>query len=49
VTRLDTALRGCSGQPECVVDTVHRALFRHTGVMERDDDQTLVVIQRRPS
>ncbi len=41
------ALGYCSGEPDCVVDTVHSALFRHTGVMERDDDQTLVVLQRK--
>ncbi len=46
-TGLVRALERCSGEPDCVVDTVHGALFRHTGVMERDDDQTLVVLQRR--
>lgn len=46
VRRLDEALAGCSGEPECVVDSVHAALFAHTGVMERDDDQTLVVLRR---
>jgi Fe-S-cluster containining protein len=29
-----------------VVDSVHAALYKHTGVMERDDDQTLVTLQR---
>lgn len=41
------AIEHCTGEPDCVVDTVHGALYRHTGVMERDDDQTLVVLQRR--
>lgn len=46
VRSLISALERCSGQPDCVVDTVHAALYKHTGVMERDDDQTLVAIQR---
>ena len=28
--RLDAALTQCSGQPDCVVDSVHTALFQHT-------------------
>ncbi|MEO1008076.1 MAG: SpoIIE family protein phosphatase [Planctomycetota bacterium] len=44
VKRLDTALTGCSGQPGCVVDSVHGALFEHTKRRTRDDDQTLVAI-----
>jgi sigma-B regulation protein RsbU (phosphoserine phosphatase) len=44
--RLDAALRECSGMPECVVDSIHAALFRHVRSMTRDDDQTLVVLQR---
>lgn len=46
VLRLDAALMACSGKPECAVDSIHRALYSHTGVMDRDDDQTLVIIQR---
>ncbi len=42
---LDAALRVCSGEPDCVVDTVHTALYRHTGVRTRADDQTLVVFK----
>ncbi|USN98716.1 MAG: serine/threonine-protein phosphatase [Phycisphaeraceae bacterium] len=48
VDGLTDALETCSGHPDCVVDTIHAALYRHTGVMERDDDQTLVALQRRP-
>jgi sigma-B regulation protein RsbU (phosphoserine phosphatase) len=48
VKGLADALRGCGGSPDCVIDAVHAALYRHTGVMERDDDQTLVAIQRVP-
>jgi len=44
--RLDAALERCSGQPECVVDTVHKAMFEFTGSMTRQDDQTLVVVRR---
>ncbi|MBK7406308.1 MAG: PP2C family protein-serine/threonine phosphatase [Phycisphaerales bacterium] len=46
VQGLDEALLGCSGDPECVVDSVHKALFRHTGSLSRDDDQTIVAIRR---
>lgn len=38
------AVEHCSGKPECVVDSVHGALYRHTGHRSRRDDQTLVVI-----
>ncbi|MBZ0173263.1 MAG: PP2C family protein-serine/threonine phosphatase, partial [Phycisphaerales bacterium] len=43
---LDGALVGCSGDPECAVDSVHKALYRHTGSLGRDDDQTIVAIRR---
>jgi sigma-B regulation protein RsbU (phosphoserine phosphatase) len=46
VRGLVVALERCSGRPECVVDSVHSALYQHTGVMDRDDDQTLVALQR---
>ena len=42
---LDAALRVCTGEPDCVVDSVHAALFRHTNSRARDDDQTLVVLK----
>lgn len=42
---LDAALEKCSGDPDCVVDTVYKSLFAHTGKMTRDDDQTLVVFR----
>lgn len=44
---LDAALEGCTGAPDCVVDSVHAALFRHTGSLARHDDQTLVAIRYR--
>jgi len=45
VERLDAALVACSGEPECVVDSVHGALYEHTRSLDRDDDQTLVAIR----
>jgi sigma-B regulation protein RsbU (phosphoserine phosphatase) len=42
--RLDEALTLCTGQPDCVVDSVHAALYRHTGSRTRADDQTLVAL-----
>jgi sigma-B regulation protein RsbU (phosphoserine phosphatase) len=46
VERLDAAITDCSGMPDCVIDSVHQALFRHTGSMTRDDDQTIVALRR---
>jgi len=45
---LDEALETCSGAPECIVDSVHSALFRHTSSRDRDDDQTIVAIRYEP-
>jgi phosphoserine phosphatase RsbU/P len=45
VERLDAALTKCSGQPDCVVDSVHAALFQHRKAATRDDDQTIVAIR----
>lgn len=45
VRRLDEALDHCSGAPDCVVDSVHGALYRHTQSRTRADDQTLVAIR----
>lgn len=44
--RFDDAIHRCNGMPECVVDSVHQAMYRFTGSMTRQDDQTLVVIRR---
>ncbi|MBS0198019.1 MAG: SpoIIE family protein phosphatase [Planctomycetes bacterium] len=43
--RLDAALTTCTGQPDCVVDSVHKALFQHRGKPTRDDDQTIVALR----
>jgi sigma-B regulation protein RsbU (phosphoserine phosphatase) len=45
VERLDAALVTCSGQPDCVVDSVHAALYEHRRAATRDDDQTIVAIR----
>jgi len=46
IHRLDGALVGCSGEPDCVVDSVHKALYKHTRSLAREDDQTIVAIRR---
>lgn len=45
--RLDQALVGCSGNPDCAVDSLYRKLFEHTHSLDRDDDQTIVAMQRQ--
>lgn len=45
--RLCGALHACTGEPGCAIDSVHRALYEFTGRMDRDDDQTMVVVQRK--
>ena len=48
VRGLDRALEHCSGQPACVVDSVHAALYEHTHSRTRDDDQTIVALRYNP-
>lgn len=48
IDRLDAALGACSGEPTCAVESIHHALYEFTGSMNRDDDQTLVVLRRSP-
>jgi len=45
VKRLDAALEHCSGEPGCVVDSVHSALYEHTHSRDREDDQTIVALR----
>jgi len=45
VAGLDAALDKCTGDPECVVGSVHGALFAHTGNRTRADDQTIVAFR----
>lgn len=44
--RLDAALLDCTGRPDCVVETVHKALYSHRKSATRDDDQTIVALRR---
>jgi len=46
IDRLDHALMGCDCKPEHIIDSVHQALYEHTQRLDRDDDQTLVILQR---
>ncbi len=43
--RFADALRACSGEPSCVMNTIHERLYEHTGQRERDDDQTLLAFR----
>lgn len=43
---LDRAIQESDGTPQGVVDAIHEAVYAHTGVMHRFDDQTLVILQR---
>lgn len=49
VRGLDKALEHCSGQPACVVDSVHGALYEHTRLRTREDDQTIVALRYEPA
>lgn len=46
VERMDHAIQASDGTPQSVADHILAAVYAHTGVMDRDDDQTLVVLQR---
>ena len=48
VQRLHDALRTCTGEPTCVIESIHRRLFEHTGSRDRDDDQTIVAVRVNP-
>lgn len=43
--RLIETLRDCTGEPDCVIDSIHNRLYQHTGSRSRDDDQTIVVLR----
>lgn len=43
--RLHAALRDCSGEPPCVIESIHEGLYEHTGLRTRDDDQTIVAMR----
>ncbi len=42
---LDRALVTCSGEVDCVIESVHGALYEHTRARTRADDQTLVAVR----
>ncbi len=42
---LHDALTACTGEPTCVIESIHRQLFDHTGSRNRDDDQTIVAVR----
>ncbi|OAB56654.1 hypothetical protein AY599_24890 [Leptolyngbya valderiana BDU 20041] len=48
VEGLDASLESCSGQPACVVDSVHGAVYEHTQSRTREDDQTIVALRYTP-
>lgn len=43
--RLSAALAVCSGEPACVIETIHGKLFEHTRSRDRADDQTIVAMR----
>lgn len=43
--RLMETLRGCTGAPACVIESVHEGLYAHTGELGRADDQTIVAVR----
>jgi sigma-B regulation protein RsbU (phosphoserine phosphatase) len=45
VDRLHAALDHCSGEPPCVIESIHERLYQHTRSRERDDDQTLLALK----
>ncbi len=45
VDRLHAALEFCSGEPPCVIESIHERLYEHTRSRQRDDDQTLLAMK----
>lgn len=43
--RLTEALVSCSGEPQCVIDSIHQKLYDFTHSRERQDDQTIVALR----
>jgi serine phosphatase RsbU (regulator of sigma subunit) len=42
---MDAALKKCTGQPQCVIDTLTNAVREFTGSDIGKDDQTIVVVR----
>lgn len=45
VHRLTEALEGCTGEPSCVIDSIHQKLYSFTHARTRVDDQTIVAVR----
>lgn len=45
VERFDAAIAACEPSPDAIIDAVHTNLYAFTKVMDRVDDQTLVVLR----
>lgn len=43
--RLTQALEACSGEPSCVIDSIHQKLYDFTRSRQRVDDQTIVAMR----
>lgn len=42
---LHGALQACTGEPMCVIESIHERLYNHTHSRSRDDDQTLLAMK----
>lgn len=45
VDRLTEALEDCTGEPSCVIDSIHERLYSFTRARTRQDDQTIVAMR----
>lgn len=45
VKRLTEALEACTGEPSCVIDSIHAQLYSFTHARTRQDDQTIVAMR----
>ncbi len=45
VGRLTEALESCTGDPSCVIDSIHERLYSFTQARTRQDDQTIVAVR----
>lgn len=44
-SRLVGAVRDCSGEPPCIIESIHERLYEHTSSRSRADDQTIVALK----
>ncbi len=45
IEQLDDAMECCSGDPDCIVQSINQALLKHEGGERPTDDQTIVAIR----